>query len=139
MDWAACKKNKNLVKEVSIDKNLIQSLVKSSSKKEYSCKQLNLNENTASSKVSLAYDSLRELLEAIALLNGYKIYNHECYACFLKEELKQSRLGDEFDQFRKIRNRINYYGKDITQEEAAEVLKKMELFTNTVKKVINAL
>ena len=34
-------------------------------------------EETAVSKISLAYDSVRELLEAWALNAGFKIYNHQ--------------------------------------------------------------
>ncbi|MBI3051170.1 hypothetical protein HYY74_01810 [Candidatus Woesearchaeota archaeon] len=133
MNWTDCRKSKNLVKEVSPDNNLIQSLIKSSAKKEHSFKLLILDENTASSKVSLAYDSLRELLEAIALLKGYKIYNHECYASFIKEELNQSQLGEDFDKFRKARNAINYYGKDITPVEAEYLLGKMNAFMDRIK------
>ena len=135
MDWIACRKNKNLVKEVSLDRNLINSLLKSSSNKEYSQRMLIMDSNTASSKVSLAYDALRELLEATALIKGYKIYNHECYTCFLKEELGQSSLGDELDKFRRIRNSINYYGKDISPEEAQPILDRMKIFMIEIKKL----
>ncbi len=136
MDWLSCRTNKSLVKEVSLDKNLIESLVKSSSKKEYSQKILTLDENTAGSKVSLAYDSIRELLEALALKKGFKIYNHECYAGFLKEVMNESRLADEFDKLRKIRNSINYYGKDITPTEAEFVLKNVDSFITVLKSVL---
>lgn len=134
MDWTACKKNKNLVKEVKADKNLMASLVKSSSKKIYSESLLELNDDTASSKISLSYEALRELLEAVALSKGYKIYNHECYCSFLKEVVNESSLGTEFDEFRKIRNAVNYYGKEVTAEEAKATLEKMNLLTGKIKK-----
>lgn len=134
MDWTACRKNKNLVKEVQPDKNLMSSLAKSSAKKLYSESLLELSDDTASSKMSLAYDALRELLEAVALSKGYKIYNHECYCSFLKEVVNESSLGDEFDEFRKIRNAINYYGKDVTAEEAKVTLEKMSLLIEKIKK-----
>lgn len=134
MDWTACKKNKNLVKEVKADKNLMASLVKSSGKKLYSESLLELDNDTASSKISLAYEALRELLEAVALSKGYKIYNHECYCSFLKEVVNESSLGAEFDGFRKIRNAVNYYGKEVTAEEAKATLEKMNLLTEKIKK-----
>lgn len=133
MDWASCMKNANLVKKVGIDKNLILSLMKSSAKKFISQGLLELNENTSSSKVSLMYDSLRELLEGLALSKGYKIYNHECYTYLLKEALNESALGDSFNDFRRIRNSINYYGKDIAPEEAKMLLAKMSSMINLIK------
>ncbi|HIG98094.1 TPA: hypothetical protein HA231_01575 [Candidatus Woesearchaeota archaeon] len=133
MDWTACRKNKDLVKEVKPDKNLTASLIKSSAKKLYSESLLELNDDTASSKISLAYDALRELLEASALSRGFKIYNHECYCSFLKEVVNESSLGDEFNEFRKIRNAINYYGKDVTAEEAKLTLEEMKLLIKRVK------
>ena len=136
MDWTACKRNKNLVKEVSQDKNLIASLIKSSAKKSYSESLLELTDDTASSKISLAYDALRELLEALALSKGFKVYNHECYCSFLKEVMDESLWGDIFDNFRKIRNAINYYGKDVAADEAKVTLKKMKSFIENIKNLI---
>jgi len=124
MDFDECLK-KRIAKEVNEDKELITSLIKTSQNKFDSEKKLELTEVTSSSKISLLYDSLRELLEALAIKNGYKIYNHECYTYFLKEILNESIKGDEFDELRKIRNRINYYAKDITVEEARDVLERI--------------
>ena len=132
MDWLSCKKTK-MVKEVKIDKNLINSLINSASKKLITADSIKLNENTASSKVSLTYDALRELLEAIAIEEGFKIYNHECYCAFLKEIIKETNLGDKFDDFRKIRNSINYYGKDVSVEEASFLIKNMLILIKEIK------
>ena len=136
MDWTACN-NKNLVKGIKIDKNLINSLIKSSSKKFYSQSLLELNQETTSSKISLAYESLRELLEALAISKGYKIYNHECYCAFLKEILNKSGLGDEFDSFRKIRNSINYYGKEVSVDEAKPILDSLKSFIGKIRKFLD--
>ena len=132
MDWFNCKKVK-MIKEVKIDKNLINSLINSASKKLITADSIKLNENTASSKVSLTYDALRELLEAIAIEEGFKIYNHECYCAFLKEIIKETNLGDKFDDFRKIRNSINYYGKDVSVEEASFLIKNMLILIKEIK------
>jgi len=67
---------------------------------------------------------------------GYKIYNHECYCAFLKEIAGKSDIGDEFNSFRKLRNSINYYGKDISAEEANPVLKDMSKLIEKVKKLL---
>mgnify|MGYP001601626531 CR=1 FL=1 len=113
---------------------LQHSLINTSKNKLQSSELLTLNETTASSKLSLAYDSLRELLEAIALKNGYKIYNHECYTAFLKEILNESAKGDLFDQIRKARNSVNYYGKEISLEECQKLINQIkELRANLEK------
>ncbi|HLC78291.1 MAG TPA: hypothetical protein VJH92_04145 [Candidatus Nanoarchaeia archaeon] len=97
MDFNECLK-KRIVKEVKEDTELITSLLKTSQNKLDSEQKLELNEVTSGSKISLLYDSLRELLEALAIKNGYKIYNHECFTYFLKEILNESSKGDEFDE-----------------------------------------
>lgn len=135
MDWFECNK-KRIVKEVSIDEELISSLLKTSEKKILSEQLLPLNETTSESKISLAYDSLRELLEALAIKNRFKIYNHDCYTSFLKEVIKKSELGDEFDSIRKIRNSINYYGKQITVEECVSVVKQTKELMTKIKSLL---
>ncbi|MBI4143472.1 hypothetical protein HY487_01155 [Candidatus Woesearchaeota archaeon] len=124
---------KRLVKRISIDNNLIKSLILSSAKKSKSQKRLELDDETAGSKVSLAYDALRELLEALAISKGYKIYNHECYTAFFKQVMNESELGDRFDKFRKIRNDINYYGKDISAAEAKPLIEDMAGYIEELK------
>jgi len=125
MDWANCLKNR-IAKEIGIDLELIESLKKTSRNKLLSMEKLSLDNSTAASKISLAYDSLREILEALAVKRGYKIYNHECYTYFLKEVLNELAKGDEFDELRKTRNNINYYGKEISIKEAKEILEKIK-------------
>lgn len=60
-------------------------------------------------------------LEAIASINGYKIYSHEAFTYFLIEE-DEKLLADKFDKFRKIRNGIVYYRKNISVEEVKEII-----------------
>ena len=133
MDFEECQ-NKRIAKEVQPDENLIKSLIKTSQNKLDSEKQLPLTQITSSSKISLAYDALREILEAFALRNSFKIYNHECYVPFLKEILKKSELGDQFDDIRKIRNKINYYGKELTVEETKQILEDIYSLITKIKK-----
>lgn len=78
MDWIDCEKARQ-VKRVKIDKELIGALISSSNDKHLSQELLQMQDRTASSKVSLEYDSLRERLEALAIKHGWKIYNHNCY------------------------------------------------------------
>ena len=107
MDWHACC-GKRIVKEVQLDDGLIKSLIKSSKNKLTSVDQLPLNETTASSKLSLAYDSLRELLEALSLQNEIRI----------------------------IRNKINYYGAEVSVEEVQEIILNVKNLKQQVEKLI---
>jgi hypothetical protein len=91
---------------------------------------------TAVSKISLAYDSLRELLEALSISSGYKIYNHDCYTSFLKEVLGKFSLGDEFDELRQIRNSLNYYGESILLEETIKVLDRIKALRRSVRDLL---
>ena len=136
MDWKECC-GKRIAKDVKPDRSLIESLVKSSENKLKSESRLAMSDVTASSKLSLAYDSLRELLEALALKHGFKIYNHECYGAFLKEVIGESNKGDEFDEVRVTRNAVNYYGKAIDPEESHEMIdriKSLRLFVSGLLK-----
>jgi len=133
MDWKECKENK-FIKEINIDENLISSLLKSSRAKLESARRLELDEVTASTKISIVYESLREVLEALAIRKGFKIYNHECFCAFLDELCKDNLSSNEFNRFRKIRNQINYYGKQIPVNEAKIIIEEIILLRN---KIIN--
>ncbi len=124
MDWKQCTARR-IVKSIQPDIDMVRSLKASSENKFASQEKLELTSVTAGSKVSLTYDSVRELLEALALQQGYRIYNHECYTAFLKEVMQQSLLGDIFDEMRQLRNSVNYYGKEISPEEAGQEIRKM--------------
>ncbi|MBS3134227.1 hypothetical protein J4214_03270 [Candidatus Woesearchaeota archaeon] len=136
MDWQDCF-NKRIIKDIKPDYELIKSLVKSSNNKLESENKLITSNITTSSKISLAYDSLRELLEALAIKKGYKIYNHECYVPFLKEIIDESDKGDIFDEIRKIRNAVNYYGKDIPIQEANDTVAKIKNLRNSILDLLN--
>lgn len=135
MDWKECTE-KRIAKKISTDTDLIRSLIKNSSNKLKSSEQLNINKITISSKISLAHDSLRELLEALSVKKGFKIYNHECYTAFLKEILNEPEKAENFDEIRKIRNKINYYGKEINFEDAEKIIKKIKNLRKLVLEMI---
>ena len=136
MDFEECIK-KRIAKEVNKDEELIKSLLKTSKNKLNSEEKLRLDEITSVSKISSLYDSLRELLEALTLKNGFKIYNHECYTYFLKEILNKNMIAEEFDELRKIRNSVNYYGKEISIQEAKEVLERIADLRLSILELLN--
>jgi len=51
---------------------------------------------------------------------------------FLKEILNETLIAEEFDDLRKIRNSINYYGKDISVQEARDILERMTILRDKI-------
>ena len=102
MDWDECRR-KRLVKDVGIDVPLIKSLIESSESKLESNDRLELDEVTASTKISIIYDSLREVLEALSIKKGFKIYNHECFCSFLSFVLNEDIFSKSFNKSLSIR------------------------------------
>jgi len=130
MDWKECVR-KRIAKEVTKDEGMIKSLRETAAIKVESANSL--PDHLYIGKISLLYDALRENLECLALENRYKIYNHECYTALLKELLNLSREGDIFDELRKIRNSINYYGKKLTIEESRQIIENLKYLINKFK------
>ena len=97
---------------------------------------LEINETSSSSVLVMNYESLRQILEAICLKEGYKVYSHEAYTFYLKK-LGEDSLAEKFDRLRKLRNGCNYYGKPVSSivaknakfevRKMCEILKKKYL------------
>jgi hypothetical protein len=101
------------------NKNLAESLVKNAKRDLKFLNNLKINENSSRKIMTNYYDVLRSILEAISAIDGYKIYSHEAFTYFLKKKGEET-LSIKFDRLRKIRNSINYYGKDVLIEETKE-------------------
>ena len=56
---------------------------------------------------------------------------------FLKEICRDSELGEDFNEFRIIRNKINYYGKNVEVNEAERlVIEMINLRMKLIKRYI---
>ena len=115
---------KGQVRKASKDIALVKSLVYTAENDLKFLDNLDINDNSARKIMSNYYDVLRSIVEAISALDGYKIYSHEAFTYFLKEK-KEELIALKFDRFRKIRNGINYYGKNISVEEVKENVKEI--------------
>jgi len=123
MDLDECFK-KGLIKITKVDEELIQSLVEMSDIKEKTVKTANIDKVNISAYVSLAYDSLREMLEAFCVLKGYKVLSHVCIGELLKKDFDADEYN-EFDRMRWVRNSINYYGIKVEFEQGKDLIKKI--------------
>ncbi len=135
LDWEKCKQEM-LAKRINPDKDMAASLIESARDRKATVALLPLNETTKETVISLHYDILREILEALSIVNGYKIYNHECYTYFLKKILNDEESSQEFDSLRKLRNGINYYGKHVILEDAKQAIESCENILRKIEKIL---
>jgi len=127
------------VRKSNPDKILAKSLVDTAKKDLKFLKTLKINENSSRKIMTNYYDVLRSILEAISALEGYKIYSHEAFTYFLKEK-GEDLISIKFDRLRRIRNQINYYGKDISIQETKENIDEIqEIIKILIKKYLSKL
>ena len=110
------------VRKSSVDPKLIQSLIKRSEKSLNFLKNLELTEENKEDLFVMYYESLRKIVESIAVSKGYKVYSHEAFT-FLLKEIDEETISREFDRCRKLRNGINYYGREINISEVKSSVK----------------
>ncbi len=105
--------------------------------KESAVKTAKVDRINISAYVSLAYDSLREILEALCIFKGYKVLSHICIGELLKDIFKDFDY-EQFDRLRWIRNSINYYGEKIDFEQGKLIIGKIfSLKKNILDRYLN--
>ncbi len=97
MDLNECIK-KGFIKKTEKNEELVRSLIEMATIRENVVKNTKLDALTISVVVSLAYDSLREVLEALCIMHEYKVLSHICIGELLKNILDDFDYGD-FEQF----------------------------------------
>jgi len=125
---------KGQVRRASEDRNLIKSLINKANEDIEFFNSLKIESKSARKLLSNYYDILRSVLEAIASATGYKIYSHEAFTYFLKEIKNENVISVKFDRFRKIRNSINYYGDDVSVDEAKKIIDEIKRMINLLIK-----
>ncbi|MDO9097317.1 MAG: hypothetical protein Q7U60_04270 [Candidatus Methanoperedens sp.] len=130
MDLDDCYR-KGLIKKTRIDKELIRSLIEMSDIKENAVSTANVNEINISAYVSMAYDSLREALEALCISKGHKVLSHICIGELLKTIITDFNYS-EFDRLRYARNGINYYGAKVDFVQGKEIIRKIFAMRRTI-------
>lgn len=136
MDWDEYEE-KGLVRKAFVDREHIKSLMKmSQAKLDFAAKQA-IDESSSSIILVLYYDALREVCEALAILNGFKVYSHEAFVHFLKYKLSEDEASRIFNRYRRLRNGVNYYGKPVSAGEAAKARSEVpELITHLKEKYL---
>ena len=109
------------VKRKTPDFELSKSLINGSKTRLEKIKKLEIKEF---SKIIFenAYDAIRDALDALLAADGYKSYSHEASIIYLKKHAFEDSTLNELDNFRYLRNSSKYYGKDISEDDAAGIL-----------------
>ncbi|MCD6575762.1 MAG: hypothetical protein J7K73_01225 [Nanoarchaeota archaeon] len=120
------------VRRGSQDKNLAKARLNMAKNKLRDARILLKNKGSIANVFTLYYDAFLETAHAIAAINGFKIYNHECITYFLKEFINESDIGSLFEECRKLRNKINYYGETLEDAVGKRLIQKI---TNAIKRM----
>jgi uncharacterized protein (UPF0332 family) len=73
-------------------------------------------------KFEQAYESVRELADALLARDGFKTYSHEAALSYLKKlDIVSAAELERLDSCRTKRHDSKYYGEDIPEEECREL------------------
>ncbi len=108
------------VRVVASDPELAISLLKNVKEREKSVFELDIKKFPLLVFENI-YDCLRELLDAILALDGFKSYSHEATLIYIKKfNFPESSLFD-LDRFRRKRNDSKYYGFSHSENDTHEI------------------
>lgn len=125
------------VHRISPDIELAKSLLSEVETRIEVALEMNLDEKRARVIFELLYDSIRELIDVILALDGFKSYSHEANLSYLSNcNFTESEIMT-LDRFRKIRNSSKYYGKPAQLGEALEIKNLFPEIREKLMKVIN--
>lgn len=131
MRWETCF-DEHIVHTQVAEADQISKLIEQSKNTFHTARKIDFTRRTARSKALLAYDSVREALEALAAQNGYEIHNHECYKAFLREVVGAASAATTFDELRRRRNKLEYDAASITVDDARSYVNQVEQLRNDV-------
>ena len=117
------------VREGSPDHELSKSLIKIGKLRMRNLEKENITDENSFSVVEDSYEAVKELIDALMALRGYKSYSHEASIEFLNDFYSNkvpAHIINRIDRYRKIRNDIKYRGLLTTKEEGNLAMKEMK-------------
>jgi hypothetical protein len=125
------------VKKATPDKELAKSLVEEAETRIEIALEMKLDEKRATVIFELLYDSLRELIDALLALEGYKSYSHEANIAYLKKLPDFSDFEvSSLDSFRRIRNSSKYYGKPAQISDVSRIKDQLPALKEKLLRII---
>lgn len=116
--------------------NRARSLERSARQAIETAKLIPLNEKSLKTILRELYEGLRQYCEAIGFIEEYKFDSHEVITYFLRDVLKENKIAEKFDRYRKLRNRVNYYGEEIDIETVKEALEEIPKLFDLLEKYL---
>ena len=121
-------------KQIPTDNIRSKSLLQSSGQAISAALKIKAEADTLKTIIRELYEGLRQCCEALGYQRGYKFSSHEVITYFIEEVLKEESIASKFDRYRKMRNGINYYGDDVSQETVQEAKNEIPLLIEKLKK-----
>lgn len=85
------------------------------------------------------YDALRDFVDSILILDGYKSYSHEAPIAYLSKKGFDVVVVKQWDDFRYKRNGSKYYGQNISSEDAKSILDFYNKIKSKLDKIFEGL
>lgn len=117
VNWNECIETCASVK-ITPNKPKARSLIDTSRGRIQFLNEIEIKENNANYIFEGCYTSVLEILQALLILEGYKVNNHICLGYYLRDILKRNDLFIVFDSCRFNRNSLVYYGRKMDFETA---------------------
>ncbi len=115
--------NTEQVRRATPDAGLARALRKDAEMRVQVILQLSLSAESATLVFEQVYEALRQCIDALLALNGYKSYSHIASIVFLQRfpEFTEADINN-LDNAREKRNLAKYYAKQVLPEETKELL-----------------
>lgn len=137
-NWKECIENYSSIK-ITPDTQKAKCLIDTANDRIQYCNK-EMTERTANYIFEDYYTSIMELIQALALLQGYKINNHLCLGFYLRDIIKKEELFRTFDDLRYKRNSLVYYGKRMefnickkAIKDSKKIMRELNILVNPKK------
>jgi uncharacterized protein (UPF0332 family) len=135
-DWNECLENQ-AARTVSKDRQKAESLIRTAKARLEFFRNYKHDKPGANYVFEGIYTSTLEMLHALLILEGYQVNNHICLGHYLRDILKNGALYSLFDDARKKRNLLLYYGKEMDPETAEQTIKNTKRLVSELQKELD--
>ena len=125
--WEESIENGKAIK-ITPDKERAISLINSSLKILKIIEKMKLEKENGFFILTNYYDVVLESMHALLYREGFKVLDHLSIGYYIKDVLKNVEFFNVFDKYRKIRNGILYYGREIDFETLGEFPVGIDVF-----------
>lgn len=124
----------NIVKKISPDLELANSLLRDSKERFDKAIKLDINEFNQFVFENI-YDALRDILDSILAVYGFKSYSPEASISFLQRFKVSESIILELDNFRYKRNSSKYYGRKLSLDSSLEIISFYKKYSSQLIKL----